>query len=95
MLCVSKSPISFEKYKNCSCKSPRKLYVCMHTLWYGPDMTTICEASHNLESYVYTKKCTYVCGGKVFLKIRKGQKNIFTEFMVALSSIIMAFVRGI
>ena len=33
-----------------------KKVVCMHTLWYGPDMTTICEASHNLESYVYTKK---------------------------------------
>ena len=71
-----------------------KKVVCMHTLWYGPDMTTICEASHNLESYVYTKKM-YIRGGKVFLKIRKGQKNIFTEFMVALSSIIMAFVRGI
>ena len=55
-----------------------KKVVCMHTLWYGPDMTTICEASHNLESYVYTKKCTYLCGGKVFLKIQKGQK-IFSQ----------------
>ena len=74
MLCVSKNSYFFWKVQKLFMQISKKV-VCMHTLWYGPDMTTICEASHNLESYVYTKNCTYVCSGKVFQKIRKGQKT--------------------
>ena len=91
---VLKSPISFEKYKNCSCKSPRKLYVC---ILYG--MVLIWQQFVRLpiilnHMCIRTKNCTCICGGKVFLDIKR-TKNISTEFMVALSSIIMAFVRGI
>ena len=57
-----------------------KKVVCMHTLWYGPDMTTICEASHNLESYVYTKNCTYYVGLSRYKKDKKYFYRIYGWF---------------